>query len=59
MRTEAPRPMLATIGGPPKRYAQFGIEAKYDGQRGIAIVDRKMVTLLSRNVADITHTFCV
>lgn len=51
------RPMLATAGKPPARYADFAIEAKYDGQRGIAIYRDGTVTLLSRNGADITHTF--
>jgi bifunctional non-homologous end joining protein LigD len=51
------RPMLATLGKPPPRYTDFAVEAKYDGQRGIAIVDCDSVTLLSRNGADITRTF--
>ena len=50
-------PMLATSGRSPKRFADFAVEAKYDGQRGIAIVDRGSGTLLSRNPADITRTF--
>jgi ATP-dependent DNA ligase len=29
----------------------FAVEAKYDGQRGIAILDDGVVTLLSRNGA--------
>jgi bifunctional non-homologous end joining protein LigD len=49
--------MLATLGKPPTRYTDFAVEAKYDGQRGIAVVDRGQVTLLSRNGADITQTF--
>ena len=49
--------MLATLGRPPTRFDQFAIEAKYDGQRGIAILDGDRVTLLSRNGADITRTF--
>jgi len=51
------RPMLATLGQPPARFADFAVEAKYDGQRGMAVVDRGEVTLLSRNGADITRTF--
>jgi bifunctional non-homologous end joining protein LigD len=35
------RPMLATPGKPPARFADFAVEAKYDGQRGLAMVDRK------------------
>jgi bifunctional non-homologous end joining protein LigD len=49
--------MLATLGLPPNRFANFAVEAKYDGQRGLAIVDGDQVTLLSRNGADITRTF--
>ena len=29
-------PMLATLGKPPTRYADFAVEAKYGGQRGMA-----------------------
>ena len=50
-------PMLATLGRPPARFARFAVEAKYDGQRGLAVVDGGSVTLLSRNGADITRTF--
>lgn len=50
-------PMLATLGKPPARFADFAVEAKYDGQRGIAVVDGGQVTLLSRNGADVTRTF--
>ena len=57
MNPRSIRPMLATLGKPPARYTDFGVEAKYDGQRGLAIVDGGSVTLLSRNGADITHTF--
>lgn len=52
-----PRPMLATLGAPPERFADFAVEAKYDGQRGMAVIDKSSVTLLSRNGADITRTF--
>ena len=51
------QPMLATLGKPPSRFTDFAVEAKYDGQRGIAIVGRDSVGLLSRNGADITRTF--
>ena len=44
-------PMLATLGLPPNRFADFAVEAKYDGQRGLATVDGDQVTLLSRNSA--------
>ena len=49
--------MLATLGLPPTRFEDFAVEAKYDGQRGIAILDADHVVLLSRNGADITRTF--
>jgi bifunctional non-homologous end joining protein LigD len=49
--------MLATLGKPPSRFADFAVEAKYDGQRGLAVVEGGMVTLLSRNGANITRTF--
>jgi bifunctional non-homologous end joining protein LigD len=50
-------PMLTTLGQPPVKFDDFAVEAKYDGQRGIAILDGDRVTLLSRNGADITRTF--
>jgi bifunctional non-homologous end joining protein LigD len=49
--------MLATLAQPPARFADFAVEPKYDGQRGMAVVDGDVVTLLSRNGADITRTF--
>jgi bifunctional non-homologous end joining protein LigD len=57
MDTRSISPMLATLGRPPARFADFAVEAKYDGQRGLAVVDGGGVTLLSRNGADITRTF--
>ena len=30
-------PMLATLGRPPSRFADFAVEVKYDGQCGIAL----------------------
>jgi ATP-dependent DNA ligase len=51
------RPMLATLGQPPQRFSDFAVEAKFDGQRGIAVVDNGVVTLFSRNGANITRTF--
>lgn len=51
------RPMLAVAGTPPSDYAEYAVEAKYDGQRGIAIVRGGSITLLSRNGADVTPTF--
>jgi len=32
MKTPAISPMLATLGRPPERFADFAVEAKYDGQ---------------------------
>jgi bifunctional non-homologous end joining protein LigD len=53
----ATRPMFATAGPPPIQYGDFAVEAKYDGQRGTAILQGCEVTLLSRNGAVITSTF--
>ncbi|MGY4646533.1 non-homologous end-joining DNA ligase [Mycobacterium sp. URHB0021] len=57
MNARSISPMLATLGRPPVRFADFAVEAKYDGQRGLAVVDRGTVALLSRNGVDITRTF--
>ena len=57
MTSSFPRPMLATLGRPPARFADYAVEAKYDGQRGLAVVDSGVVNLFSRNGADITRTF--
>jgi bifunctional non-homologous end joining protein LigD len=54
MPTRPISPMLATLGRPPARFADFAAEAKDDGQRGLAVVHGDAVTLLSRNGADIT-----
>jgi bifunctional non-homologous end joining protein LigD len=51
------QPMLATLGQPPPRFSDFAVEAKFDGQRGIAILDGGLLTLFSRNGASITRTF--
>ena len=51
------QPMLATLGKPPSRFTDFAVEAKYDGQRGLAVCDGGAVTLLSRNGANNTWTF--
>ncbi|KUI16942.1 hypothetical protein AU193_22435 [Mycobacterium sp. GA-1285] len=57
MKIESISPMLATLGKPPSRFTDFAVEAKYDGQRGIAVCDEASVTLQSRNGANITRTF--
>ena len=57
MNASPPQPMLATLGEPPSRFADFAVEAKYDGQRGMAVIADGAVTLFSRNGANITGTF--
>src|SRR4051794_26169197 len=57
MKTGTISPMLATLGRPPAPFSDFAVEAKYDGQRGIGIVDSDSVTLVSRNGGEITRTF--
>jgi bifunctional non-homologous end joining protein LigD len=57
MNSLHPLPMLATLGPPPKRLSDYAVEAKYDGQRGMAVVSGGTVNLFSRNGADITRTF--
>ena len=44
-------------GTPPSRFTDYAVEAKYDGQRGVAVVDGDAVTLLSRNGANNARTF--
>ena len=51
MTTSPMSPMLATLGRPPAPFTDFAVEAKYDGQRGIAVVEGAEVMLLSRNGA--------
>ncbi len=48
--------MLATLG-PPPAWEEFAVEVKYDGQRGLVIVDDDGVTVFTRNGADVTQTF--
>jgi hypothetical protein len=45
MSTSSISPMLATLGPPPARFADFAVEAKHDGQRGPAVVDSELVAL--------------
>jgi bifunctional non-homologous end joining protein LigD len=47
--------MLATLGQPPTRFADFAVEARYDGQRGIAAVPG--VTVSTRKALMASHTF--
>ncbi|OBB75303.1 hypothetical protein [Mycobacterium sp. 852014-52144_SCH5372336] len=51
------KPTLVTHGNPPTPFDGWAVEAKFDGQRGIAVVDGGSVKILSRNGADITRTF--
>lgn len=55
-RRSAPAPMLATLGRPPAGDG-FATEIKYDGQRGLVVVDDEGVAVFTRNGADITRTF--
>ena len=56
MTTRPIHPHAGHAGRPPARFSDFAVEAKYNGQRGVALVDGDTVTLLSRNCADITRT---
>ena len=47
--------MLATLGPPPSR-GDWATEIKYDGQRGICVVE-DVVTIFTRNGADVSRTF--
>ncbi|MCV7240574.1 non-homologous end-joining DNA ligase [Mycolicibacterium celeriflavum] len=49
--------MLATLGKPPTQFDSWALEAKYDGQRGMAVVDGGTVKLWSRSGAAFTRTF--
>lgn len=44
--------MLATLGPPPSR-GDWATEIKYDGQRGICLVE-DVVTIFTRNGADVS-----
>ena len=48
---------LAILGAPPKRWSLFAVEAKYGGQRGLAVVADGSVVLFSRNGANFTPSF--
>jgi bifunctional non-homologous end joining protein LigD len=56
MRRQAPAPMLATLGRPPVG-DDFAVEVKYDGQRGLIVVDEDGVSVFSRNGAQVSQTF--
>lgn len=45
--------MLATLGRPPAGDG-FAVEVKYDGQRGLIVVDDDDLSVFTRNGADIT-----
>ncbi len=51
-RGHSPEPMLATLGPPPSR-GDWATEIKYDGQRGICLVE-DVVTIFTRNGADVS-----
>ena len=45
--------MLATLGRPPVG-DDFAVEVKYDGQRGLIVVDEDGVSVFSRNGAQVS-----
>jgi ATP-dependent DNA ligase len=45
--------MLATLGRPPAG-DDFAVEVKYDGQRGLIVVDDDGLAVFTRNGADVT-----
>ena len=45
--------MLATLGRPPAG-DEFAVEVKYDGQRGLIVVDDDGLAVFTRNGADVT-----
>lgn len=55
-RRQAPMPMLATLGRPPAG-DDFAVEVKYDGQRGLIVVDGDDVAVFTRNGAEVSRTF--
>ncbi|CAA0127335.1 Multifunctional non-homologous end joining DNA repair protein LigD [Mycolicibacterium vanbaalenii] len=48
--------MLATLGRPPAG-DDFAVEVKYDGQRGLVVVDDDGLAVFTRNGADVSRTF--
>jgi len=44
--------MLATLGRPPAG-DEFAVEVKYDGQRGLIVVDDDGLAVFTRNGADV------
>ena len=48
--------MLATLGRPPDGN-DFAVEVKYDGQRGLIVVDDDGLAIFTRNGADVSRTF--
>jgi len=51
-RRQARAPMLATLGRPPAG-DEFAVEVKYDGQRGLIVVDDDGLAVFTRNGADV------
>src|SRR3954451_9491536 len=52
-----PLPKLATLGKPPKWFANYAVEAKHDGQCGIAASTVVHSRCLAATGAEITCTF--
>lgn len=48
--------MLATLGPPPAG-DDFAVEVKYDGQRGLIVVDEDGLAVFTRNGAEVSRTF--
>lgn len=48
--------MLATLGPPPAG-DDFAVEVKYDGQRGLIVVDEHGLAVFTRNGAEVSRTF--
>lgn len=51
------QPMLAKPGKMPDNYSDYGFEIKWDGLRAIVYIDKDTVTLISRNLKDITPQY--
>ncbi|BBY96338.1 ATP-dependent DNA ligase (plasmid) [Mycobacterium gallinarum] len=56
LRRQAPVPMLATLGRPPTG-DDFAVEVKYDGQRGLVVLDDDGLAVFTHNGAEVSRTF--